>query len=116
MALVNAADLVKRVRNEAGLTQRELAQRAGMSQPALAKIERGVTLPRFDTLERLVDACGYSFSLESPTSDVDPQDWAQSNAILALSPADRIKHIESGARTFRRLREAGKKARGARKR
>lgn len=45
---------VKRLRAEAGMTQRELAQRAGISLPLLKKIERGATKISRKSLEALV--------------------------------------------------------------
>ena len=43
---------------QAGLTQSELAARAGTSQPAVARYEQGRALPTLPTLERLLTACG----------------------------------------------------------
>ena len=46
-----------RLREEAGLTQRELAERIGVSQPRIAAIERSRNV-RIDVLERIVAALG----------------------------------------------------------
>jgi len=45
-------------RTRAGLSQAELARRAGTSQPALARYETGAALPTIPTLERLLSGCG----------------------------------------------------------
>jgi uncharacterized protein len=50
--------LIRGTRRDAGLSQTELAERAGTSQPALARYETGTTLPTLPTLERLFSACG----------------------------------------------------------
>jgi transcriptional regulator with XRE-family HTH domain len=50
--------LIRECRLRAGLTQQELARRAGMAQPALARIESGRVVPRFDTVARLLTECG----------------------------------------------------------
>ena len=42
-------------RTELGLTQKEVATRAGISQPLVARIEKGGVDPRLSTLSRLVD-------------------------------------------------------------
>jgi len=55
---VDAGILVREARLAAGLSQRELARRAGIPQPTLSRIERGRASPRFDTLDRLLRACG----------------------------------------------------------
>ena len=52
------ADLLYDVRMAAGLTQAEVARRAGTSQPAVARYEQGVALPTLPTLQRLLVACG----------------------------------------------------------
>ncbi|HEX8671697.1 MAG TPA: helix-turn-helix transcriptional regulator [Longimicrobium sp.] len=51
---------VYRLRKELQLTQRELGLRAGLSQPKIAKIERGDANPELRTLGRLAGALGVS--------------------------------------------------------
>ena len=55
--------LLLEARRLAGLTQRDLAKRAGTSQPAIARIESGLVSPTLSTLERLVGAAGYDLKL-----------------------------------------------------
>lgn len=55
MELPTPADLRER-RNELGLTQSELAERADVSQPLIARIEGGDVDPRLSTLGRIVTA------------------------------------------------------------
>jgi predicted transcriptional regulator len=45
---------LKRLRNKAGLTQRELAELAGISQAHIAKIERGRVDPRLSTVNKIL--------------------------------------------------------------
>ncbi len=53
--------VVKRIRLEKGLTQEELARRAGMSLNGMGHIERGVaTDPHFSTLVGIARALGVS--------------------------------------------------------
>jgi uncharacterized protein len=52
------AELLHDARRSAGLTQAELARRAGTSQPAVARYEQGVALPTLPTLRRLLIASG----------------------------------------------------------
>jgi transcriptional regulator with XRE-family HTH domain len=50
--------LVKEARTSAGLTQAELARRAGTTQSAIARLEAGEVSPRWDTVLSLVSAAG----------------------------------------------------------
>ncbi|MGC4893780.1 GNAT family N-acetyltransferase [Micromonospora sp. DT31] len=53
------ADLLRRLRRRADLSQRELAVRAGVPQSAVARVESGrVADPRYRTVERLIRAAG----------------------------------------------------------
>lgn len=59
------AVLLRAARRSSGLTQSELAARAGTSQPAVNRYERGVVLPSLPTLERLIRATGRSLTVET---------------------------------------------------
>jgi transcriptional regulator with XRE-family HTH domain len=62
---MNAATLVRRARQDAGLTQRELARKAGTSQPAVAAVEAGRKQPTVATLCRWLEAAGAALALET---------------------------------------------------
>jgi len=49
---------IRRLREAAGLSQRELARRLGCQQPAIARLEAGQVSPNMRTLERIADALG----------------------------------------------------------
>ncbi|MGA2164415.1 MAG: helix-turn-helix transcriptional regulator [Solirubrobacteraceae bacterium] len=53
------ATTIRSARLAAGITQRELADRAGTAQPAVAAYESGARTPNLDTLTRLLGACEY---------------------------------------------------------
>jgi len=63
MAYNLSMPFVRYARLRAGLTQHELARRASVSQPALARIESGRVTPRMDTVMRLLEACDLSLSV-----------------------------------------------------
>ena len=46
------------LREKHGWSQRDLAERAGMKQPQLARLETGQVEPKLDTLQRLAKAMG----------------------------------------------------------
>ena len=56
MDLPTPDELRDRREEELGLTQAELAERAGVSQPLIARIEGDDVDPRLSTLRRIVDA------------------------------------------------------------
>lgn len=47
---------VRKRREELGLSQAELAERAGLKQPAVARFEAGGTMPTIPMLERFAEA------------------------------------------------------------
>lgn len=55
---MDVATFLRTCRSEAGLTQRQLADRAATSAAAVCHYERGTRVPRADTLVRLVAATG----------------------------------------------------------
>jgi len=64
------AGAVMDVRNRAGLTQEELAQRMGTTQPVVARLESGRSRPSMRTLERLAEATGSRLLISFAPLDV----------------------------------------------
>ncbi len=65
---------VRQIRLARGLTQRELAERAGVSEPTvISRIERGGQVPRLDTAARIAHALGVPLGeLAGMATDADP--------------------------------------------
>ena len=60
------AQLVARIierRQALGLTQKQLAERAGLKQAAVARLESATTMPRVDTLLRVSNSLNMQLSL-----------------------------------------------------
>ena len=57
---MDAATTLRRARLDARLSLRALAERAGTSHATLAAYEAGRTIPRVDTLDRILRAAGYA--------------------------------------------------------
>ena len=59
------ARLASNLRERAGLSQVALAKRAGISQPMIARLEKGDIrrTPTFDTIFRLLKVLGYTMSI-----------------------------------------------------
>ncbi|WP_353951510.1 helix-turn-helix transcriptional regulator [Knoellia sp. S7-12] len=61
-ASTTAREILRRARRQQGLTQAELAERAGVSQTVVARYEARQQQPTIAALERLVAACGYQLA------------------------------------------------------
>ncbi len=61
---VTAGAVLRQARSRAALTQRELAQRAGVSQSVIAAYERETREPSLATLAALVEATGISLTVD----------------------------------------------------
>ena len=58
--LLGDVSMIRAWREYFNLTQQELAERAGMSQPALARVEKITAKPRMATLKKLAAAMDIS--------------------------------------------------------
>lgn len=58
-------------RKRAGMTQHDLARAVGMPQPSIARIERGVVVPRMTTLVTILEATGHRLEVEAAGPPVD---------------------------------------------
>ena len=93
--VVDPATLIKAVRRRQGLTQADLARRAGTSQPVISAYEHGRRDPTYATLRKLVEAAGEWLQLDAalPHSDLPPSADAYEHArrlLDVLSLADAI--------------------------
>lgn len=84
--------LVRELRLAAGLSQRALAQRAHTSQPAVARYERGIATPSWETLQRLAVACGQRVRI-SAEAVPDPHDVELAGLLLRLTPEERLRAL-----------------------
>jgi transcriptional regulator with XRE-family HTH domain len=96
-------NLVREARRRADLTQRELADRAGTTQSAIARVESGRTSPSFDLVLRLLKAAGYR--LDVALDPYDDSDMAQAEAMLKLPVDERADYLIDVVEMFRRMRE-----------
>ena len=67
---VEVRDLVISARNAANLTQKQLAQRSGVSQANISKIENGNYQPSLSTLKRIAGALGKRLVVSFEDSEV----------------------------------------------
>lgn len=102
--------LLREVREQQGLSQRRLALRAGTSQDAISRIERGAEAPTLERLAQLLLALGLR-----PVLSVEPLDGRVPGSELAasevMSPGERLREASSWNRMASRLAVAGERAR-----
>lgn len=102
---MDAEKLLLRARHKARLSQRELAERTGVAQPTIARIESGAASPRCATLDRLLEACGYDVELV-PRGGVGV-DRSAMRELLALEPGERLRRAAEEAGALARLLPSG---------
>jgi len=97
-----AGTILVETRARAGVTQRELADLAGVPQSTVGRIEAGSIDPRASTLRRLLRAGGM---------DLEPAlliglgiDRSPIRERLARTPRERLEDLASAAAGIRRLR------------
>lgn len=96
----DAASLLLGVRRASGLTQTELARRAGIPHSVLSAYEHGRRDPTTRSLARIVEAAGYRLTISSA-----PVDTKRAGRILAdaLRLADKLPKRRRGELVFPRL-------------
>ena len=72
------ANTIRHFREEAGLKQYEVAMRSGMSQSQVSKLEDGIHLPVYETIEKLCAAFGISMKVFLKYLALDILSWVDS--------------------------------------
>jgi predicted transcriptional regulator len=103
---VSADRLLTYARLKSRLSQRELGRLAAVTQATISRIEDGKISPRFDTLERLLEACG--FELQIVPRSGEGVDRTAIREILRATPAHRMR---LAAREARKLEKIGPRRR-----
>jgi transcriptional regulator with XRE-family HTH domain len=95
-------DLVREARRRVGWTQAKLAEAAGTTQSAIARLESGRTSPAFDDVLRYLRLMG--LDLDLMLVERDDSDWTQAQRLLPLSTDERHeRHVRITAR-YRAIR------------
>ncbi|MBV9284257.1 MAG: helix-turn-helix transcriptional regulator [Acidimicrobiia bacterium] len=88
-AISAAAGLLQLARLKAGLTQRELADRAGVPTTMISAYERDKRQPTLETLLRLLRAAG--FDLRMQLTPYDPDDEVLADLDAARTDRERAR-------------------------
>jgi len=62
--MMNLGEVIRRRREELGLTQAQLAERVGISRQYLVQLENGYRVPSHQVMLRLFSALGLSLQVE----------------------------------------------------
>jgi predicted transcriptional regulator len=76
---------LKEKRKSLGMTQSELADRAGVSQPLIARIENGDVDPRLSTVSRIVEV------FETVEEDTVTAGDLMSDGVVSVAPDDTVR-------------------------
>lgn len=82
---------ISEYRQSLGLSQRSLADKTGLKQPAIARMENLESIPRLDTVLKVSNALGYRLDLvnksiaqEQVTIVIEQQDCSKCSLALSL--------------------------------
>jgi uncharacterized protein len=102
---MNASTLLREARARHGVSQRQLALRAGTSQDAISRIERGVESPTLERLANLLMVLGEHLELNAvPLGET-------TSAATQLSASERLREAASWNLVATTLEIAGADAR-----
>ena len=94
--------LIREAREQAGLTEVDLARAARTSPGAIPKYEAGEVVPRLETARRCIEACGFELRIE--LAHASPQRRAAADAALARSVEDRLRTNDAFTKLAAQLR------------
>jgi len=100
--------MLRWARRRAGFTQRELAERAGVPQSTIARIEAGAVDPRVSTLRNLLRAC--DTDLEAVPTIGRGVDVTLIREHLKRDAAERVRYGAAAAEAMASLRGAARRA------
>jgi hypothetical protein len=88
---MTSGTLIREARLRAGLSQGELSERSGKDRAQIARWERDVVQPSFETLRDLVRACGFDLELALVPYEANRQHEARLRKTLERSPQERVQ-------------------------
>ena len=99
-----ASALLADARHRAGLTQEEVARRAGVARPSISQYETGKKDPSVMTLNRLIQACGMELHLRAdPLSGADRAQAFRDAAVGTAEARRNAEQARAGLVQLRRL-------------
>ena len=90
------------------MTQADLASRAGLSQSAVARLERGGSNPTIATLANVIAAAGHRLTLGAALHRPS-YDEGQLRERLAMTPAQRLGTFTASSRSLRTMAQRARR-------
>jgi transcriptional regulator with XRE-family HTH domain len=108
---MTAGQLIRLTRERHGLSQQQLARRAGTHQSAISRLEGDEVSPSIETLETLLHAMGERLELGAAAMERE-YDPLHRGEMASRSPQERLTLGISWNRMAGRLAAAGRRAHG----
>jgi transcriptional regulator with XRE-family HTH domain len=109
---MSPAALIRTARLEAKLTQAQLGQRLGLTQAAVARLERSGANPTFRTLHRALQATGHELEIGARERQSSVDDTLIAS-YMRMTPAERLRAFQSSHDSLARLRALSLKSHDA---
>ena len=93
-----SGDILREARLRAGLSQAELARRAGTHRSAIGRWERGEALPSLEKLRELVRGCGLELTFRIANADLEDHDLTLIRQALLFTPEERVERALQAVR------------------
>jgi transcriptional regulator with XRE-family HTH domain len=99
-----ASVLLADARHRAGLTQEQVAGRAGVARPSISQYENGRKDPSVTTLNRLIEACGMELHLRAdPLGEADRAQASRDAEVGTVDARRNSQRARAGLVQLRRL-------------
>jgi transcriptional regulator with XRE-family HTH domain len=109
--MISPGPLIRQAREQAGLSQAELADRMGTTQSAVARLESPRSNPRVETLDRAVASTGRRVAVSvEPGIGLDESLIASA---LRIEPRERLRRFAAAYASARKLNEAARRSFGS---
>ena len=88
---MTSGTIIRQARLLAGLSQVELSERSGKDRAQIARWERDVVQPSFETLRELVRACGFDLDLTLVPYEVNEREIERLRKSMLRTPQERLQ-------------------------
>jgi transcriptional regulator with XRE-family HTH domain len=88
---MTSGTLIREARLRANLSQVQLARRSGKDRAQLARWERDVVQPSFETLQEILRACGFDLETTLVPYEPDAKHDARLEKAMQRSPQERLQ-------------------------